>query len=208
MALIDAADRERIRAAIAEVERHTDAELVTVLAIRSDDYAYVPVLWAALVALVVPLVLAPFALSLVFVVTAQMGTFCVLAVLFHVPAVAMRLVPREVRKWRAANMARRMFLEHELHHTEGEIGFMIFVSEAERFVEIIAERGISKHVEDTRWESIVAAFVVDVTEGRVTDGFLRTIAECGKVLAEAVPKTPGNRNELDDRLVLVGYELD
>jgi putative membrane protein len=99
-----------------------------------------------------------------------------------------------------------MFLEQELHHTAGDVGVLIFVSEAERYVEIITDRGIAAHVADERWEEIVAAFVVDVSAGRVVDGFLRAIADCGKVLAEAVPKTPENRNELDDRLVLIGYE--
>ena len=208
MALLDSKERERIREAIAEVERRTDAELVTVLASRSDDYRYVPILWAALIALLVPLMLTPFVLPHVFVVTAQLATFCLLALLLHLPGLAMRLVPKEVRHWHAGNMARRMFLEHGLHHTAGEVGVLIFVSEAERYVEIIADRGISAQVENERWEAIVAAFIADVTAGNVSEGFMRTIDACGSVLAGAVPKTPDNHNELDDRLVLIGYEGD
>ena len=204
--MLDSAARERIRQAIADVERGTDAELVTVLAARSDDYRYVPVLWAALGSLLLPLVLAPFAFSLAVVVAVQLGAFCMLALVLHVPRLAMRLVPRELKNWRAANMARRMFLEHELHHTDDDTGLLIFVSEAEHYVEIIADRGVSKHIADTHWEAIVAAFVLDVREGRIVDGFLRTIADCGTALTAAVPKTPGNRNELDDRLVIVGYD--
>jgi putative membrane protein len=204
--MLDAAALEKIRQAIADVERTTDAELVTVLAARSDDYRYVPVLWAAIVALLVPLALVPFPLAFPVVVAAQLGTFCVLALVLHVPDLAMRLVPRELKDWRAANLARRMFLEQELHHTEGDIGVLIFVSEAEHYVEIIADRGVSRHIDDTQWENIVAAFVVDVRAGRIVDGYLRAIAECGKLLSVSVPKTPDNRNELDDRLVMIGYD--
>jgi putative membrane protein len=80
------------------------------------------------------------------------------------------------------------------------------VSEAEHYVEIIADRGISTHIDDAQWENIVAAFVDDVRAGRLVDGYLRTIAECGKLLSVTVPKTPDNRNELDDRLVMIGYD--
>ena len=49
--MISEYERAQIAQAIAEVERHTDAELVTVLTARSDDYRYLPVLWAAACAL-------------------------------------------------------------------------------------------------------------------------------------------------------------
>jgi hypothetical protein len=46
--------QRQIAEAIARAERRTDAELVTVLARRADDYAYWPLLWAAVLALAVP----------------------------------------------------------------------------------------------------------------------------------------------------------
>ncbi len=47
---------------ISEIEARTDAEVVTVLAEQSDDYYYIPTLWAALVGVVMPsvLILLPF----------------------------------------------------------------------------------------------------------------------------------------------------
>lgn len=47
-------DQRQIAEAIARAERRTDAELVTVLARRADDYAYLPLFWAAVLALAVP----------------------------------------------------------------------------------------------------------------------------------------------------------
>jgi len=206
LALLDARDRQEIAQAIAEVERHTDAELVTVLAARSDDYREEPLLWSALIALAVPVALLPFGVSSVFLVAVQLAVFCILVPIFHIPAVALRLVPKELRLWRAANMARRQFFDLSLHHTAGSMGLLIFVSEAEHYVEIIADRGISSQVDDARWEAIVAAFIDDVRAGRVCGGFVSAITACGDVLTEVVPKTPDNRNELDDRLILLGYD--
>ena len=50
--------QKRISDAISDVERLTDAEVMCVLAPRSDDYDYIPALWAALVALLFPLPLS------------------------------------------------------------------------------------------------------------------------------------------------------
>lgn len=206
MALIGVAEQTRISAAIAEVERNTNAELVTVLAAASDDYRYIPLLWAALVALVVPSALYFTPISIAWMITTQLTVFLVLAVLLQIETLRARLIPRGVRNLRAANMARRQFLEQGLHHTDGDIGVLIFVSEAERYVEILVDRGISATVGDDRWASIIEEFVTDVHEDRIEQGFLTALKRCGEILAEAVPKTPDNHNELDNRLVLVGYD--
>ena len=206
MALIGETEQQQIADLISEVERHTNAELVTVLAARSDDYRYIPVLWAAVAALVVPsaLLLTPIAADIT--VLAQLGTFCVLAIVFRLPVLQTRLIPTSVRHWRAANMARRQFLEQGLHHTQGDTGILIFVSEAEHYVEILADRGIDRHVAPERWRGIVADFVGAMKTGQILTGFETAITQVGEILAEAVPKTPDNHNELDDRLVLVGYD--
>ena len=54
MAFLTADDKTRIRQAIEDVERKTAGELVTVIAQQSDDYLYIPTLWAALLALAIP----------------------------------------------------------------------------------------------------------------------------------------------------------
>jgi len=92
-----------------------------------------------------------------------------------------------------------------LHHTAAETGLLLFVSQAEHYVEILADRGIARHVDEARWQSIVERFVADVRGERVLQGFLAAVESCGEILAEVCPKTPDNRNELDDRLILIGY---
>jgi putative membrane protein len=57
MALITQEQQQQIADLIADIERRTDAEFVAVLARRSDDYSYIPLLWAAVTALLVPLLL-------------------------------------------------------------------------------------------------------------------------------------------------------
>ena len=88
MSLLNDAERERVRAAISELETRTDAELVTVLARRSGQYAHVLLLWAALFALASPPLfrLLPHWLEQDHVLFLQWVVFAVLALLFHIPA--------------------------------------------------------------------------------------------------------------------------
>ncbi|QHD05784.1 TPM domain-containing protein [Pseudomonas sp. R76] len=204
MALLSEHEQRQVAEAIARVERNTDAELVTVLAARADDYAYIPLLWASLIALVVPGVVHYLSgyLTMYTLLLAQWATFIVLCLVFRLPKVTTRLIPRSVRHWRASNLARRQFLEQNLHHTVGGTGVLIFVSEAERYVEILVDEGISKRLDDSSWDGIVTAFTQQVKQGHTLAGFVACIEACGELLKVHVPVTQ-TRNELPNRLIVL-----
>ena len=204
MALLTEHEQRKVAEAIARVERETDAELVTVLAARADDYTYIPLLWASLLALVVPGVVHYLtgALTLNLLLMVQWSSFVVLCLLFRIPAITTRLIPRSVRHWRASNLARRQFLEQNLHHTVGSTGVLIFVSEAERYVEILVDEGISKRLDNQSWEVIVATFTRQVKQGQTLQGFVTCIEACGELLKVHVPATQ-QKNELPNRLVVL-----
>ncbi len=204
MTLLTEPELQQVAEAIERVERDTDAELVTVLAAQADDYRYIPLLWASLLALLLPGALLFFTgwLAAWQLLLVQWLTFIVLAAIFRIPSLTSRLIPRSVRHWRACNLARRQFIELNLHHTEGGTGMLIFVSEAERYVEILVDRGISSRIDNSAWESIVATFTENVRNGRVLEGFLSCIDACGSLLKQQVPATH-ERNELPNRLVVL-----
>ncbi|WP_422777278.1 TPM domain-containing protein [Pseudomonas mediterranea] len=205
MALLTEHEQRKVAEAIARVERDTDAELVTVLAARADDYAYIPLLWASLLALVVPGVLHYLTgwLTMHSLLLVQWVSFIVLCLVFRIPKVTTHLIPRSVRHWRASNLARRQFLEQNLHHTVGSTGMLIFVCEAERYVEILVDEGISKRLDNRNWDAIVAAFTEQVRQGQTLQGFVTCIEACGELLKTHVPVTH-ERNELPNRLVVLG----
>lgn len=204
MALLTEQEQRTVAEAIARVERDTDAELVTVLAARADDYAYIPLLWASLLALVVPGVVHYLSgwMTLHSLLLVQWGTFVVLCLLFKIPKVTTHLIPRSVRHWRASNLARRQFLEQNLHHTVGGTGILIFVSEAERYVEILVDQGISTRLDNAHWDVIVAAFTQRVKQGQTLQGFVTCVEACGELLKLHIPVTHV-RNELPNRLVVL-----
>jgi putative membrane protein len=204
MALLTEDEQKQVAQAIEAVERQTDAELVTVLAASADDYAYVPLIWAGLVALLLPGLINfyPGWLNANELLLTQIATFIAVALLCRLPAVTSRLVPGAVRHWRAGSLARRQFLEQNLHATVNGTGILIFVSEAERYVEIIVDDGIARHVDDMVWRSMVDVFTRQVSEGKILEGFLGCIRSCGEVLSDQVPVTQA-RNELPNRLVVL-----
>lgn len=202
--LLNDSEQRAVAEAIAAVERNTDAELVTVLARRADTYHYIPALWAAAIALLAPAVLAmtPLWLTLWDVLLVQWLVFIAFALLLRIPALMFRLIPPSVRHWRAANLARRQFLEQNLHHTRAHTGVLIFVSEAEHYVEIIADRGIHQFVEPQQWRVIVDEFTASVRRGETLQGFLRCIERCGVLLQTHVPVTD-QKNELPNHLIVI-----
>lgn len=204
MTLLTEQEAQQVAEAISKVEAETDAELVTVLAKQADDYHYIPTLWAALIALISPgvVMFTPFWLDVTEVMLIQLVVFLGMAGLLRIPAIMARIIPSGVKEWRAGNLARRQFLENNLHHTVGETGVMIFVSETEHYVEIIADRGISQFVDDHEWQQIVDEFTASVRQGNTLEGFLTAVDRCGELLIKHVPAT-GVKNELPNHMILL-----
>lgn len=204
MSLLTESEAQQIADAISSLEHKTDAELITVLAHQADEYHYIPSLWAALIALVSPgiVLFTPYWLEIEELLIIQLLVFVILALTLRLPPILRRIIPKKVKQWRASNLARRQFLENNLHHTKDETGLLIFVSETERYVEIIADRGISNRVTDDEWQTIVNDFTELVRKGKTAEGFLTTIEQCGEILIKHFPAT-SQKNELPNHLIII-----
>jgi putative membrane protein len=203
MAFLTDHDRQKIASAIAETERTTSGELVAVVAQAASDYRYVTLLGPALTALLLPTILLTIepAMSAWTLYLVQAATFIVLALLAHLPAVRMALVPETMKRRRASRLAREQFFEQRLHLTQGRTGVLIFVSVAEHYVEIIADEGINALVQPSTWDQAVADFVERVRAGRIAEGFLAVVEAVGTRLREHFPRAADDRDELPNRLV-------
>ena len=88
-----------------------------------------------------------------------------------------------------------------MNRTRGRTGILLFVSVAERYVEILAARGIDEKVPPGTWKEIVAAFTRQVRRGKIADGFVGALTACGAVLISHFPRAADDRNELPDVLI-------
>jgi putative membrane protein len=203
MAMISDEDRARIADAIRAAEARTSGEIFCVLAQRASGYGLAPLGWAAALALIVPLpliYLTTWPASVIYAL--QLAAFVAAAIVLSRPRLRLRLVPKWARHDRVHSTAMRQFWAQRLHKTQARTGVLIFVSLAERYAEIIADAGINEKVSPVVWDNTVAALTAAVKDGRIGDGFVAAIAQCGAVLAEHFPAAPGsvNPDELPDKL--------
>ncbi len=97
--------------------------------------------------------------------------------------------------------AENAFLEEEVFNTRQRTGIMIFISFFEHEVMVMADRGISKVVEQKQWDMIVADLVAQIRAGHAIEGLEAGIKRCGDLLLEkGFKKTDDDINELSDDL--------
>jgi len=203
-ATINDQDRARIRDAVAAAEAKTAGEIFVVVAAASDDYRLVPLLWATLAALFVPLPLVFLTLvPALQIYLGQLGAFVVLSVLLSLPPLHIAVVPPALKRARAHARAVEQFLAHGLHTTEARTGVLIFVSLAERYAEIIADTGIATKVEQKVWDAAIGKLIDETRAGRLAEGLVQAIADAGAVLATHFPPRSGDVDELPNDLVLI-----
>lgn len=204
MSPFSAQDKARITAAIHAAEKNTSGEFVAVVARCSDHYVLVPLLWSAILALLFPgaCLLAGLSVHWLYLYQIQLLIFILLAVLLlSLPGLHLRLIPRRVKHARASLFARAQFYNLGVQLTRHHSGVLFFVSLAERYVEIVADKGIHERLGEAHWQAIIDRFVAHVRRGEVVDGFVEAIGACGATMAEHYPPDPSDTSELSDGLI-------
>jgi putative membrane protein len=200
--MISPEDKDRIAQAIRAAEARTAGEVFCVLAQHSSEYTLVPLAWACAVALVIPAPLIYLTLWPAWLIYAiQVIGFMIAALALSLPKIRFALVPRSTAHDRAHAEAMRQFFAQGLYQTEQRTGVLIFASLAERYAEIVADTGINAKVTSDVWDRAIAALIAEMKHGRIADGFIAAIDQCGAVLAEHFPPGTLARDELPNQLV-------
>ncbi|HWJ69245.1 MAG TPA: hypothetical protein VNS79_04255 [Sphingobium sp.] len=216
------ADHRLITDAVAAAEARTDAEIVTIVASRSDAYHDVGLHWAILAAFLVPAFAAIFPhwyeqaliwllgewthdLPLRMVMLLLLGNmilkFLVVRYLLAIPALRMIFTPGSTKSRRVRRRALLLFRTAAEARTARLTGVLLYLSLDEHRAEIVADEAIAAKVSPEAWGEAMAAMIDEVREGRVAQGMALAIEKAGIILAEHCPKTAGNPNELPDRLI-------
>lgn len=110
------------------------------------------------------------------------------------------LTPASVRRRRVAEAAKAAFWDKGVGGTSGRTGMLCYVSVLEREVEILADAGITAHVDGEAWAAAVATVRRAIAEGG--DG--RALAEALGALAAPLARLGRDAddvNELPDEVV-------
>ena len=183
-------DHAAVSAAIAEAEKRTCGQIVCVLAHSSSDYAYIPILWASALALVLPWPLIYFThWSVQKIFLAQLVVFIVAGVIFSWTPLRMMFVPRPLQRAQAHRAALEQFVVRRIANTKNRCGLLIFVSLAEHYARIIADDGIAQKVHNAEWQAAIDALTAHMRDGRIAAGFIAAI-ECSlQIRAGPSPRT-------------------
>jgi uncharacterized membrane protein len=109
--------------------------------------------------------------------------------------------------WRAATPRERavaIFGKLRVWDTERNNGVLIYLLLAEHAIEIVADRGLNRHVSHDDWQAIVDRMGSAFREGRFEDGLTHALSEVSALLVRHFPLAPGTAdgNELPDEPVL------
>lgn len=202
MSVLSAAETQRVEATIADVERHTSAEIVVATLPCSDHYPDVR-LWTAvafgLAAATCAHAFSP-ALGVTQVLLVQLGAFVLAWFLSALPPVLRWLLPKHRSRMAVERAAELAFLENGVFATEGRTGVLILLSELEHKVTILGDRGIHAQLQAAGWETLVGLVTSRIREGRTGDGLCEVIERLGKALAESAPAASVNPDELENRV--------
>ncbi|MGZ3274074.1 MAG: TPM domain-containing protein [Caulobacteraceae bacterium] len=224
--MLSRADHDRIAAAVGEAEGRTSGEILCILQHKVSDYREVPLAWAAGCALIVPAVLAAFgvepwlvsedggdwvatnAVSLSLALnTAIIGYSLMQLAIFVVVAVALAairplklaLTPKGLKRRRVKRAALNHLKAAHLVADEGVV--VIFASDQERMVTVVADEALHLKAGDAAWDGAVAAVLSGIRAKDPTAGFVAAVELCGGYLADHFPLKGPRRNGLADGLL-------
>ena len=108
--------------------------------------------------------------------------------------------------WRGATARERalaMFSKLQVWDTEHNNGVLIYLLLAEHAIEIVADRGLARHVPQSTWDTLSSQLGEALHAGRTADGLVQALAEVSALLEQHFPsalEAPGQprRNELPD----------
>jgi putative membrane protein len=215
------ADRARVAAAIADAEKTTDGEIVAILADQSDAYHDVALHWALLAALLALAVIAAWPLVflgcldrltgwheahdprtlLTILLVILVLKFLVARLLLTWRPLRLALTPRATKARRVRRRAVLLFKAGTERRTATRTGVLLYLSLAEHRAEIVVDETIHAKVPPEAWGAAMAALVTAVRENRAGDGMVAAVSAIGAILADALPFTGTDPNELPDRLI-------
>ncbi len=218
---ISEADIDLVTQAVTDAEARSDAEIATIVTARSDNYNDVPLIWAALVALLALAVYAAFPdfyiglldrltggwhgwtlrellTAMVFAVTVK---FLATRYLIGFWPLRMAFTPGKTKTRRVRNRAIALFKASTERRTRSRTGVLIYLSLAEHHAEIIADEAIVAKVDPEEWGAAMAAMIAHLKEGRPGEGMAAAVTAIGDVLAVHFPHSGTDPDEMPNRMI-------
>ena len=100
-----------------------------------------------------------------------------------------RLGEKNALKQLIRQRALMMFGKLRVWDTSHNNGVLIYLQLAERAIEIVADRGLTQHVNDAQWDAMTARMCANFQERRFEDGLTQALEEVSALLVAYFPAT-------------------
>ena len=202
MSLLTNEFKKRIQNKIVELELRTSVEFVPVITDRSSDYK----LWRMFFFLLV----FSFSLTLLVLefpaygglekVISSLGIALILFLATFLKPFLSTLLPAHAKFRAVEDRAQSVFLEQEIFLTEQRTGILIFISDFERAVLILADRGFAGKIDSREWKDLGAVLAQDFSKKSAGDTFLIALEKLALRLSADFPPARNNLNEISDNV--------
>jgi putative membrane protein len=202
-------ERKAVEGAIAAAEAKTAAEIVPVVATSSGSYSRAEDIlgvWCGVLGFLalglshVERQIDLFEGLLVFFLGLGLG--CGLLARFD--PLKRLLTGRADRERKAVEAAHRIFFSQRIGRTAGRTGVLLYLSLFERVAVVLADERGAEALGSRGADGLRDLLVEGMKRGKPEEALVGAIRRAGERLAARLPREAGDRNELADRLVLIG----
>jgi putative membrane protein len=196
-------EKDQIEKQIRAAEANTSGEIVVLVQPSSGGYAWVRYA-SGFVGLILGTMIAYFTShaqwSTGFWPTLewQVAGACTGLFLSFFAPVRRMFVSNAVRKAKVHRDALASFIARGVCETRDRTGILIYVSEFERRVEIVADRGIHEKLGSQYWEKVNQRIVQGLKAKKPANAISEAVTEIGLQLSTHFPKRQDDTNELPD----------
>jgi len=210
MQILSPEERIQLEQRVADVEKHTHAQIVVAVIERSDSYAELP--WKAfalgtgvaglgtvLFDLLRPGWSSNAAVLLAVVSMLAAGAVCALLCV-AVPSFARLFLEAHRAEVEVRQYAHSLFLSREVFATRGRTGLLLLVSMFERQVVLLPDTGVGKRLSPEAMQRIVDRITSDLAAGQVARALENGLSGLEESLAATAGSVP-QENELSNSIV-------
>ncbi len=203
MAYLTEASKAALTAAVESVEQRSSAELVISVRAQSGSLLAADLIAgvAGALATLAFLLFSPFPFSLPAIVldTCLFGVLSGFAC-SRFPNLRYWLMPATLAAANVRVAARAHFFDHGIAETIGRTGILVYVSQTERAVEVLADSGVRRAIDAAAWQAWTREVQRVVRSERDGLKLAAAITSIGEPLARWLPRAHDDLNELDDRV--------
>ncbi|MFY0653000.1 MAG: TPM domain-containing protein [Cyclobacteriaceae bacterium] len=204
--------KSNVEQAVKDLELESSGEIVVYFARKSDSYyqgtwkltAILGMLGAVtMLCLSYVWMLPPtfsimnIAMSIILIMIAGLG------ISYFFPTVRLAFVPLNVMDHRVVTKSRDIFLQEEIFNTIERTGILIYISELEKRVQIIGDKGISSVIVQEDWNKVLGLVTDGIKQGSPSEGLVAAIHECKNLLLDnGFIVREDDTNELSDEMII------